>query len=65
MLYRSRILDGGDAPQFEVSCGTLTWSAPTPSGAWAQIIKRVSDAGTLQRSSAGAQPCVYVLFCAH
>ena len=45
VLYISRILDGGDAPIFEVeSCETgEKWQASSTSGVWAQVMKRIND----------------------
>jgi hypothetical protein len=47
-LYESEIRDGGDDPLFVVTCledpnNPIEISAPTASGAWAEVGKRVND----------------------
>lgn len=43
-LYVSEILDNGEEPIFRVTCeGTAPIEANTPSGAWAEVGKRVND----------------------
>lgn len=60
VTYRSRIIDGGDQPQFEVVCledpeKPMVWTSPTPSGAWAPAVKACNDAGSVARNSAAVR----------
>lgn len=48
----------------------MVWSAPTPSGAWAQVIKRVNETGTTVRQSQavsgpGTQILLHVVIFSH